>query len=378
MTVKILYLTEDSVGSRVHHNLCKSLVDADSQLDVTLFSYERPNYGLRDIRSTYADVNYKAVSSMFAGNMLMYKTIFPYKVSCKYRQLEQSVNVSDFNLTIASTLFSDGAVALRLWKEHRIPYIVVVRGTDVNLYMKKMPHLFAIGRQIVANARKVVFVSPIQYKMTLNSLAFRRILQELKDKSITIANGIDSVWIENRYFGDESRVPDSVLYIGVFDKNKNVLSLIDACRKLRQTYPDLTLNLVGGGGACEQQVLVQVNANQDWIKYHGPIYDKQKLIQICRQNSVFAMISISETFGLVYLEALSQGLPVVYTQNQGFDGLVPDEVGYSVNPKNVADVADKIGLALRNRKQLLSNVQNVDFEQFGWNKKVRQWLETIR
>lgn len=376
--MKVLYLTEDYVGSKVHHNLCQSIVCADSQMDMTLFSFERPNYGLRDIRTTYSDVKYRTVSSMFSGNMLMYKTIFPYKVSCKCRQLEQSVNVSDFNLTIASTLFSDGAVALRLWKEHRIPYIVVVRGTDVNLYMKKMPHLFAIGRQIVANARKVVFVSPNQYRLTLKSFAFGKISQKLQDKSVTITNGIDSVWIQNRYFGDESRVPDSVLYIGVFDRNKNVLSLIDACSRLRESNPRLTLNFVGGGGACEQQVLAQVNANQDWIKYHGPIYDKQKLIQICRQNSVFAMISISETFGLVYLEALSQGLPVVYTQNQGFDGLVPDEVGYSVNPKNVADVADKIGLALRNRKQLLSNVQNVDFEQFGWNKKVRQWLETIR
>lgn len=376
--MKVLYLTEDYIGSRVHHNLCQSIACADSQIDMTLFSFERPNYGLRDIRTTYSDVKYRTVSSMFNGNMLMYKTIFPYKVSCKLGQLTQKVDASDFDLTIASTLFADGAVALKLWKKYGIPYVVVVRGTDVNLYMEKMPHLYAVGREIVANARKVVFVSPIQYKMTLNSLAFRRISQELKDKSITIANGIDSVWIENKYFGDESRVPDSVLYIGVFDKNKNVLSLIDACQRLRQSNPRLALNLVGGSGACEQQVLAQVNANQDWIKYHGPIYDKQKLIQICRQNSVFAMISISETFGLVYLEALSQGLPVVYTQNQGFDGLVPDEVGYSVNPKNVADVADKIGLALRNRKQLLSNVQNVDFEQFGWSERSRQWLETIR
>lgn len=376
--MKVLYLTEDYIGSRVHHNLCQSITCTDSQIDMTLFSFERPNYGLRDIRTTYSDVKYRTVSSMFNGNMLMYKTIFPYKVSCKLSQLSQKVEVGGFDLTIASTLFADGAVALKLWKKYGIPYVVVVRGTDVNLYMKKMPHLYAVGREIVANARKVVFVSPIQYKMTLNSLAFRRISQELKDKSITIANGIDSVWIENKYFGDESRVPDSVLYIGVFDKNKNVLSLIDACRKLRQTYPDLTLNLVGGSGACEQQVLAQVNANQDWIKYHGPIYDKQKLIQICRQNSVFAMISISETFGLVYLEALSQGLPVVYTQNQGFDGLMTAEVGYSVNPVNVSDIAGKIGLALRNRKQLLLNVQDVDFEQFGWSKRAQQWLETIR
>lgn len=377
--MKILYLTEDYVGSRVHHNLCKSLVDADNQLDITLFSFERPNYGLRDIRSTYSDVNYRAVSSMFVGKMLMYKTIFPYKVSCKYRQLQQSVNVADCDLTIASTLFSDGAVALQLWKEHKIPYVVVVRGTDVNLYMKKMPHLYAIGRQIVANAQKVVFVSPNQYRLTIKSLAFRGMSRDLQGKSATITNGIDSVWIENKHFADESRVPDSVLYIGVFDRNKNVLSLIDACRKLRESNPRLTLNLVGGGGACEQQVLAQVKANPEWIRFHGPIYDKQKLIQVCRQNSVFAMISISETFGLVYLEALSQGLPVVFTANQGFDGLIPDlNVGCAVNPKSVCDIAEKISFALSNRTALVKNIERVDFEQFGWERKTSEWIDVIR
>lgn len=36
------------------------------------------------------------------------------------------------------------------------------------------------------------------------------------------------------------------------------------------------------------------------------------------------MPSHKETFGLVYAEAMSQGLPIIYTKNQGFDGQFPD------------------------------------------------------
>jgi len=44
------------------------------------------------------------------------------------------------------------------------------------------------------------------------------------------------------------------------------------------------------------------------------------------------MPSITETFGLVYAEALSQGLPVLYTRGQGFDRQFEEgEVGYAVD-----------------------------------------------
>ena len=54
-----------------------------------------------------------------------------------------------------------------------------------------------------------------------------------------------------------------------------------------------------------------------------------------RSCSVFAMPSIFETFGLVYLEALSQNLPVVYTKGQGIDGMFDNTVGIGVDPLSV-------------------------------------------
>ena len=377
--MNVLYLTEDYIGSRVHHNLCRSIADADSQTDMTVFAFNRPNYPLRDLRGTYTDANYRLIESVFDGNMLMYRALFPYKIRCKYRQLAQKVDTANIDLVVASTLFSDGAVAYRLWRERGIPYVVAVRGTDVNLYLRLMPQLYHLGRQIIANARKVGFISPVQRRQFENSLAFRRLAANLQPKLVTVTNGIDQIWIDNQYFADDNRNPNAILYIGVFDKNKNVATLIEACKMAREQNPRLTLNLVGGGGACEPQIMKQIEQNADWIKFHGPVYDKQKLMQICRENAVFAMISKSETFGLVYLEALTQGLPVIYTDGQGFSGVMPDlNVGLAVNPKSAADVAEKLKTALANRKSMVNDIRKVDFDEFCWPNKAQKWLSVIK
>ncbi len=374
--MNVLYLTEDYIGSRVHHNLCNAISVADNQIDITLFNVQRPNYPLHDLRSSYTNQLYTPVSPELHCNMLMYRMLFPYKVNRKYNLLTQSVNLNNINITIASTLFSDGAVALRLWHRFRIPYVVAVRGTDVNLYLRYMPHLYHIGRQIIKNASKVVFLNGRMQRIVSNSAVGRGLISESNSK--VIANGIDDIWIDNQCFDDSVRIPNSVLYIGIFDRNKNVSTLISACAMLRRTIPDLTLNLVGGNGDCYSEVVRMVGANNNWIKYHGQVYDKQKLMHICRSNSAFAMISKSETFGLVYIEALSQGLPVIFTDNQGFSGVLPNlNVGTAVDPSSTADVAAGIAKVLNSRTEMLADVKRVPFDHFRWKNIAAEWLKLL-
>ena len=377
--MNVLYLTEDYVGSRVHHNLCRSIVEADNKIDMTLFSLVRPDYGLRDLRSTYDSVNYHLIESAFDGNVLLYRTFFPYKIKRKYQRVTQKADVEHTDLIVASTLFSDGAVAYKLWRKRGIPYIVVVRGTDVNLYLRRMPHLYCIGRQIVNNAQKVIFVSPVQRRQFEKSLAFRHLISDLQPKLITITNGIDQIWIDNRYFANDNRNPNAILYIGAFDRNKNVSTIIEACQRLRKQNPNLTLNLVGGSGSCESQIIKQIEQNGDWIKFHGPVYDKQKLMQICRQNAVFVMISKSETFGLVYFEALTQGLPVVYSAGQGFDGVLDGyNVGLAAKSCSVSDVYEKIRLVLHDRIAMQKSIEQINFDDFSWQRKMQLWLSVFK
>ena len=80
------------------------------------------------------------------------------------------------------------------------------------------------------------------------------------------------------------------------------------------------------------------------------------------------MPSITETFGLVYAEAMSQGLPLIYTRNQGFDGQFPEGiVGYNVNCYDAREIADKIIKINKDYKSISQNCITLSSE-FSWEK----------
>ena len=99
-------------------------------------------------------------------------------------------------------------------------------------------------------------------------------------------------------------------------------------------------------------------------KYKGKVYDKEEISKIMKSCAMFAMPSITETFGLVYIESLSQNLPVVYTEGQGIDGLFDNPVGLAVNPYSTASIAEAIKAILANHDAYSNRV--VEFRDFDW------------
>lgn len=95
-----------------------------------------------------------------------------------------------------------------------------------------------------------------------------------------------------------------------------------------------------------------------------------------RDSDIFVMPSKPETFGLVYIEALLQGLPIVYARGEGFDGYYPDGyVGYAAESFNVEDIADKIELTIKNYNQITANIAGEELsERFQWSAIAKQYL----
>ena len=106
--------------------------------------------------------------------------------------------------------------------------------------------------------------------------------------------------------------------------------------------------------------------------YHEPV-PKEKLIDYYRDADIFVLASISESFGLVYAEAMSQGLPVIYTKGQGFDGQFPEgRVGYHVDSNIVEDIVTKIKLIVDRYEEISKNCIK-EVKRFDWASIAEQY-----
>lgn len=337
--MNLLYLAEDYPYSKVHHLLCKHIVSSEKNINVTIYSVLRGNDILNDLRPTYTGINYQTLFYLLDKSIVRYKYDFFFKIEKKFLWLIHNADIENIDVTYAATLFSEGAVAYKLFRSKGVPYVVAVRGTDINFYLKYMFHLWPLCIKILKNASTVVFltenISKHFFSKRWLALAIGKPL-----KYIIQPNGVEQYWVDHVTNKSVCSSPRKLLFIGRFDTNKNVICLMRVVESLKDKYKDIHLTLVGGGGEEHENVVAYCNKCPQLFSYVGKVFDKDKLRDIYRANDIFAMVSHSETFGLVYIEALSQGLPILYTRGQGIDGLLNKRVGEAVisySDKSVCD-----------------------------------------
>ena len=261
------------------------------------------------------------------------------------RALESKIAVGKFDLLHAYTLFTDGNCAYELSKKYNVPYVVAVRNTDVNTFFKWMPHLRGRGVEILTNAKAVFFLSEAYKKQVLCKYIPTTLRREVEAKSYVIPNGIDDFWLDNSVLEKKSIGTKSgikLIYAGRIDKNKNIPTTQKAMAILSDRGINTTLTVVGRIDEKKEYFKIIKDKRTRYLA----AMSKEKLIEEYRKADIFVMPSFTETFGLVYAEAMSQGLPVLYSKGQGFDNQFTEgTVGFHVSsddPKSVADGIEKI------------------------------------
>lgn len=357
--MKVLHICSDFSGSKVHQNLFKSLEKLGITQEVYCYFIEKKYEGRNFFESDVTSIHYACILNKYDRYFYHYK-------GCKVtRDLKKRIDVSKIDITHATTLFSDGSVAYRLFKKYHIPYIVTVRNSDINIHLKRALHEWPNGKQILQNAEKIVFISEALRHSFCEHSYIKRFLSEIERKIVVQPNGIDDYWLDNSS-DDRVIAPDNhkLIYVGVYDQNKNIYRLTDAVLSLKKKYSDISLTLVGGRGKLKNQIKELAEVYKDVLDYKGLVTDRSQLRNMYQLHSVFVMPSIHETFGLVYIEAMSQGLACVFTRGQGIDGMFPNEIGEAVDPFSVEDIARKIDKIFSNREKYSTSA--IDFEQFRW------------
>ena len=282
------------------------------------------------------------------------------------------VRENGYSLLHANMSFSDGIVCRNLCSEIHIPYVLSVRDPDINdKFVWSVPSYKSEMIKNLINSKAIIFLSK-PHMEALFSRTGSAVANEIKTKSYIVPNGIDDYYLENRFFKNEKSHEKikKILFVGRIDRRKNLESLVRALEYLIERGQLFQLNVVGDMVDPFYESLIR---KYNWIK-HFKKCEKEKLIHYYREADVMCVPSHFETFGLVYAEAMSQGTPVLYTRNQGFDKQFEDGyVGYSVDDGNPIDIAKKLMMIFDHYLDMSHNCSESCL-QFDWHNIVNRFL----
>lgn len=371
--MKILHICSYYTGNKLYSNMFKQLSLEGVKQEVFIPLRSRKQIGRNQLSSDYKNVTfyYKPIIKKYD------RFLYNWKITKQKKEIEKSVLIDkEIDLIHAHTVFSDGGTAYKLYKEYGINYIINVRNTDINWFYKYALHLRPFMYKILLNAKSIVFISHA-YKNNLLPLLPYYIRSEIKNKCVVIPNGIDDYWHQkvtpklNYNISNEL----NLLFIGTLNKNKNLYKVLEACALLNNRY-DLTLNVIGEGSHKNQLVKLSKELGlESNVIFHGYISDKDKISEIMDKSHIFVMPSYKETFGLVYIEAMSRCLPVIYSKGQGIDGFFEDgEIGFSVDPYNIDSIVKSIDKIIINYVNISNNCI-INSSEFNWSVVTNSYID---
>lgn len=291
------------------------------------------------------------------------------------KTLYKEYRLEEFDYIHAHTIFSNGYLAYKLKKEMKIPYSVAVVNTDLNVFFRLRPYLKRIGLNILKDADQIIFHSPAYRDFMVNKYIPNSLHDVILAKRIIIPLGIEEVFQKNKYNTKrELGLTLKIITASNITSNKNHISVCRALEKLQELNYQVEYTIIGK--VLEPKRLVEIK-KFPFVKYHSYM-TQDELIDAYRNNDIFVMPSIFETFGMVYAEAMSQGLPIIYSKGQGFDRQFPDgEIGFSVEATDYNEIANAIVKIVKNYDEISERCTQL-VNKFDWETITDKYVEIYK
>ena len=244
----------------------------------------------------------------------------------------------------ANWLFPVGKATELLSKKFGIPYIITLRGSDINLLELNSIN-WNSADSILKNSNKITSVS----SFLLNECKKKKL--SIDDKKIYIThNFYDSKLfiIKDKLLARKNINIDNnfkiIFYAGGLRKLKNVDILINSISQISEEY---RLKLFIAGSGYEEnnlRSLVEEKNIKDSVIFVGKL-DTKKIIEYYNAADLFCLVSKNEGLPNVIVESLLCGTPVIATSVGEIPNLIDEGInGYLVEPNSILSLSQKIQL----------------------------------
>lgn len=172
-----------------------------------------------------------------------------------------------------------------------------------------------------------------------------------------------------------------LLYIGKIEERRNVVFLIDLLKEISELRDDVKLILIGKG---KKKYIDEVKKEIDKYKLRDKIIYREKMEQeelskIYNMCDIFLLPTEYEIFGMVLLEAMYFGLPVITTNNGGSSTMIENEKNGFICDTNNISKWKKIITNLLNNNDIYEKISKEEkrtiMSNYTWDKLADKFLK---
>jgi glycosyltransferase involved in cell wall biosynthesis len=226
---------------------------------------------------------------------------------------------------IHAHVYTSGVPAILIGKIYKIPVIITEHFSGILVHtlnrLERMKLRFAMN-----NANAILPVS----QMLGDAL---KDFYGIKTKTIVVPNTVNVkrfCLVDNR---DKQRNKTKILTVCDLIPLKGINYLLEALSQIRESRRGFFLDIVGDGPQrVEYEMLVNQKGLNDFVKFHGMQLRVEDFMKEC---DFFVSPSLYETFGVVIIEAMACGKPVIATNLGGQKEIISKETGILIPPQNV-------------------------------------------
>ncbi|VVB89281.1 Trehalose synthase [uncultured archaeon] len=252
------------------------------------------------------------------------------------------------------------------------PLIVSVHGSD--LIFLNNGFLKYLGLFILKNCD----LCSVNSTATRDSVISKKIVKKLK----IIPMGVDLNLFNPDTVSKINKTPITddlvILTVGRLSEEKGIKFLIEAMPAILKDIPAVKLMIVGDGP--ERKNLEQIVKRYDLtnVIFVGTVLNED-MNKFYKKADVFVLPSLREGLGVVLLEAMACGIPVIGSNIGGITDIIRNkENGLLVEPENPKDIADKIIMLLSEEKlkqKFSKNGLETVKEKFSWDVVINRFVE---
>lgn len=283
------------------------------------------------------------------------------------RHWKQILSAFTPDIIHAHTLGFDSEIGAWLKSRLHVPLVVTTHGSDTSIPYEQGRLDWLAEKADLAD--HVVAVS--------SALAKKLTACGVKTPVSVILNGFRVQSLS----AAEERVPHTLIQAGNLIGQKHVDITIQAFARLKETYPDARLTIVGEGAErTSLEDLARKLGVAGSVRFTGQISNEDVLAEMAHAR-FFCMPSVREGFGIVYLEAMASGCITIGTEGEGIADLIESgKNGFLVpagSPEAIVQVVEWC-LAHPQEADAIRQRGKRDAMALTWESNAKKYLELFR